>query len=175
MTVKSLDLSFPFPVCSASVVGAKWWSLSLSSPPSRRQGTEAWPLLEPSDPPAGTTQQRNLKNWVDFKLIFIGVALPRCMISFHCTAERISYMDAQAPCLLESFHPGSRRAPIVFAMHRSRFSRSLSTPYTVSVVCTCQSYLPAPPWCPYVCCLCFHFCFASKIIYTIFLDYTYMP
>ena len=31
------------------------------------------------------------------------------------------------------------------------------------------------PWCPYICSLCLYFCFASRFIYTIFLDYTYIP
>ena len=33
---------------------------------------------------------------------------------------------------------------------------------------------PSSPWCPYICSLCLYFCFASRFIYTIFLDYTYM-
>ena len=35
---------------------------------------------------------------------------------------------------------------------------------------------PVSPWYPYICslCLCLYFCFANKIIYTIFLDSTYL-
>ena len=35
---------------------------------------------------------------------------------------------------------------------------------------------PFPPWYPYICslCLCLYFCFANKIIYTIFLDSMYV-
>ena len=35
---------------------------------------------------------------------------------------------------------------------------------------------PLPPWYPYICSLrlCLYFCFANKIIYTIFLDSTYV-
>ena len=38
-----------------------------------------------------------------------------------------------------------------------------------------SQFIPPPPlpsWCPYICSLhlCLYFCFASKIIYTIFLD-----
>ena len=60
--------------------------------------------------------------------------------------------------------------------------------YTVSIVSIYTVYMcqpqspvhpsqpPLPLWCPYSCSLhlCLYFCFASKIIYTIFLDSTYM-
>ena len=56
----------------------------------------------------------------------------------------------------------------------------------VSIVYICQSQspssshppnpLPFPPWYPYIfsLCLCLYFCFANKIIYTIFLDPIYI-
>ena len=55
-------------------------------------------------------------------------------------------------------------------------SQQLSILYIVEYISQFQSlnssYSSFPPWYPYICslCLCLYFCFASKIIYTIFLD-----
>ena len=55
-------------------------------------------------------------------------------------------------------------------------SQQLSILYVVEYISQFQSlnssYSSFPPWYPYICSLrlCLYFCFASKIIYTIFLD-----
>ena len=72
-------------------------------------------------------------------------------------------------------------------------SHYLSVLYIASIVCVCvcvyiyiymyvsvpnSQFLPSlfPPQYPYICslCLCLYFCFANKIIYTVFLDSTYL-
>ena len=66
--------------------------------------------------------------------------------------------------------------------YRAR-SHQLSILYIASRVYRCQSQSPSsspsprfPPWCPYISslCLCVCFYFENKIIYTFFLDSTYM-
>ena len=60
----------------------------------------------------------------------------------------------------------------------SRFSKVIYL-YTL-YICQPQypnsSHSPLPPWCPYICSLCFcpYLCFTNRFIYTIFLDSTYM-
>ena len=98
-----------------------------------------------------------------------------CCVRFFCTAKWISYMHTYLPSFL-NFLPfrspqnAEERSPCCIGGSHS------SSIYT-SVLSSPSSHPPRSPWYPHVCSLCLGlcFCFADKIIHTIFLDSTYQP
>ena len=100
------------------------------------------------------------------------VALQHC-VSFGCTARSIRHTHIR----LSDFLPLRRplELPVLSSLSSlvSYFMYSVSGVY-VSVLISQFSHFPFPPGHAYICSLRLCFCFAIKIVYTIFLDSMHM-
>ena len=76
------------------------------------------------------------------------------------------------------YHSALGELPVLYSMFPSviHFIHSINNVYVSIPVSQFLSPHPFPPWYPYICSLCLflYFCFATKIIWIIFLDSRYM-
>ena len=77
------------------------------------------------------------------------------------------------------YHSALGELPLLHSMFPSvvHFTRSINNVHVSTPVSQFLPPHPFPPWHPYICSLrlCLYFCFATKIISTIFLDSTVSP
>ena len=113
------------------------------------------------------------------------VALQYC-VSLYCTAKMVRPYLYMYPSLLDSLPLTAPQCVKQRPQHLlfSRCSLVIYFMHSINSVCA-NSSLPIPPSLtpskagdlyPYIypLCLCLYFCFADKIVYTVFLDFTYM-
>ena len=107
----------------------------------------------------------------------------QCCVSLHCTTKWISHTHNRYPLPFGlPSHLGYCSAlgefPVLYSMFPSvvHFRHSINNVYVSIPVSQFLPPYPFPPWYPYICSLRLrlYFCFATKIIYTIFLDSTYV-
>ena len=110
--------------------------------------------------------------WLLYNEVLVSTAFKMnrlCIYNIH-TPSLWGFLPIQVPAA-----PDPRRVPcaiervslVVYSMHGGGY---MSVPVSQCIP------PPFPPWSPYICslCLCVYFCFANKIIYTMFLDCTYV-
>ena len=103
------------------------------------------------------------------------IAALQCHVGFTAQQHESAIHTPTFPPEL-AHHPGHCGPPSRAPCAVSCVLISINSPCVSAPV---SQFLPPsffPPWCPYIysLLLCLYFCFANKIIYTIFLDSTYL-